>query len=72
MERLSFNDIFITYPDGSIEPRQPISVSGVLFGPGVRFNRGVSFAGIDFTLFTDKYFQVRRVGERLDIIGIYQ
>jgi len=50
-ERVHFTEIFNLNSDGSLEPRINIQVGGVSFGPGVRFGRGVSFAGIDFTLF---------------------
>ena len=73
MERtMNFNEIFIIHPDGSIEPRQPIQVGGVSFGPGVRFGRGVSFSGIDFSLFVGRNFQVREENGILDILGVYQ
>ncbi|MBI2019191.1 hypothetical protein HYS95_00800 [Candidatus Daviesbacteria bacterium] len=58
MARVTFNSIFIQHPDGSLEPRQRIRISGIELGPGVRFTRGASFAGIDFTQF---------IGRDLDI-----
>lgn len=58
MARISFNSVFRQSPDGSLEPTQRIRVGGVEFGPGVRFNRGVSFGGVDFTLFVGRDFEV--------------
>lgn len=58
MARISFNSVFTQNPDGSLEPTQRIRVGGVEFGPGVRFNRGVSFGGVDFTLFVGRDFDV--------------
>ncbi len=72
MERMNFNQIFIVHSDGSIEPRFPVRVGGVSFGPGVRFGKGVSFSGIDFSLFMGKEFQVRREGQIINILGVYQ
>lgn len=72
MERVSFDSIFIKHPDGSLEPRQRIKVRGVEFGPGVRFIKGVTFAGIDFALFVDRYLQITREGDTVIIYGIYQ
>jgi hypothetical protein len=70
--RMNFNEIFVIHPDGSIEPRQQIQVGGVSFGPGVRFGRGVSFSGIDFSLFIGRDFQVRKNDSTLNILGVYQ
>jgi len=73
MERVTFDSIFTQHPDGSLEPRQRIRVGGVEFGPGVRFNRGVAFAGIDFTLFIGKDFDIETDPNGVIIIkGIYQ
>jgi hypothetical protein len=72
METMNFNEIFFIHPDGSIEPRFPVQVGGVSFGPGVRFGKGVSFSGIDFSLFIGRDFQVRRDGQIINILGIYQ
>lgn len=69
---MNFNEIFVIHSDGSIEPRQSIQVGGVGFGPGVRFGRGVSFSGIDFSLFVGKNFQVREDQNVLHILGAYQ
>jgi len=69
--RVQFNTIFTQYPDGSLEPKQRIRVSGVEFGPGVRFNRGVSFGGIDFTQFIDHDLEIETDGEVSVIKGIY-
>ena len=68
---MNFNEIFIVYPDGSIEPRQQIRVGGVGFGPGVRFGHGVSFSGIDFSLFVGRNFQVREENQVVNILGVY-
>lgn len=71
MARINFNSLFIQHTDGSLEPRQRIRIGGIEFGPGVRFNRGVSFAGIDLTLFLGRDFDVETEGEVFVIKGIY-
>lgn len=71
MARLNFDSLFVKYPDGSLEPKQPIRVGGVMFGPGVKFSPGVSFAGIDFTLFEGRDFEVETEGNTLVIKGVY-
>ncbi len=72
MARITFDSIFIQHPDGSLEPRQRIRVGGVEFGPGVRFNRGVTFAGVDFTLFIGRDFEVDIDDRNIIVLkGIY-
>lgn len=71
MPRVNFDSIFIQHPDGSLEPRQRIRVGGVTFGPGVKFNRGVSFGGVDFTNFIGRDFEVETDNSVLVIKGIY-
>lgn len=70
--RVSFNTVFIQYPDGSLEPQRRIKVGGVEFGPGVRFSKGVSFAGIDFALFIGRDLEVEEENSMLIIKGIYK
>lgn len=50
-ERVPFLEIFNEYPDGSLSPRVPIEVNGALFKPGVVFQKGVIFGGVDFQLY---------------------
>lgn len=69
--RITFNTVFIQHSDGSLEPRQRIRVGGIEFGPGVRFSRGVSFGGIDFTQFIGHDLEIETGGEILIIKGIY-
>lgn len=71
MARVPFNSVFIQHPDNSLEPRQQIRVGGVALGPGVKFTRGVSFGGIDFTLFVGRDLEVETEGNTLVIKGIY-
>ncbi len=69
----NFNQLFKINFDGGVEPLVRIRVGGVEFGPGVRFTRGVSFAGIDFTLFMGKDFSVvEQPGGINEIIGVYK
>jgi len=48
VQRFKFLDIFHMNPDGSLSPKRVINVNGIVFGPGVSFNAGVSFGGVDF------------------------
>ena len=73
MEKImNFNQIFTVHIDGSIEALHPIQVGGVSFGPGVRFGRGVSFSGVDFSLFIGRDFRVKEENGALIILGAYQ
>lgn len=47
MARYSFSDVFLTKPDGSLEPRIQVRINGVTFGPGVTFQEGVLFGGVN-------------------------
>ena len=71
MARINFSSVFRQNPDGSLEPTQRIRVGGVEFGPGIQFTRGVSFVGIDFTLFVGHDFEVETDGDVLILKGIY-
>ena len=71
MARVNFDSIFMQHPDGSLEPRQRIRVGGIEFGPGVRFTRGASFGGIDFTLFIGRDFEIDTNNNAAIIKGIY-
>lgn len=50
-ERFNFLDVFLEHPDGSLSPKFQIEVNGTKFGPGVLFQKGVSFGGVDFHLY---------------------
>ena len=63
MVRLNFNAVFKENADGSIEPLQRVRVGGVEFGPGVRFRQGVSFSGVDLTLYKGRELEVDSDGD---------
>lgn len=69
--RYRFEEIFEERVDGSLSPRQRIRVGGVIFGPGVAFNRGVAFGGVDFHQFREHEIEAEREGDILIIKGIY-
>lgn len=71
-QRFKFLDLFQENPDGSLTPKRQISISGVTFGPGAVFQKGVAFGGVDFHLY--KYWDIS--GQEADgtiiIVGFYQ
>ncbi|TSC94410.1 MAG: Uncharacterized protein CEN87_531 [Parcubacteria group bacterium Licking1014_1] len=69
--RVSFWQVFRINSDNSIEPMRRIRIGGVEFGPGVRFTRGVSFGGIDLSLYIGKDFEVEEIGEVWVVRSIY-
>ncbi len=71
MQRYKFLDVFQENPDGSLTPRRQIHINGISFGPGVTFQKGVAFGGIDFHLY--KYFDIagHEEGGVLIIQGFY-
>lgn len=70
-QRLNFYQIFRVNPDGSIEPVRIVKIGGVQFGPGVYFSKGVSFSGIDLTLYIGRDFLTEEQDSTLVIKGIY-
>ena len=54
-----FLDVFQERPDGSLSPKVIIEINGVTFGPGVVFQKGVSFGGVDFHLY--KYVDIAAI-----------
>lgn len=71
MARMNFDVIFLTHQNGAIEPRQQIRIGGITLGPGVQFQGGVSFSGIDFSQFRGRDFEVETDGNVLVIKGAY-
>lgn len=72
MKRLHFLDVFTENPDGSLTPKKQIHINGINFGPGIVFQKGVAFGGIDFHLY--KYWDIacEENGDILIIKGFYQ
>jgi hypothetical protein len=63
-----WNQVFIVNEDGSVSPRGPIFYNGIsLGGPGIKFGRGVSFAGIDFAALQGHDLNVHFEGQVLVI-----
>ncbi len=52
--RYKFWEIFQELPDGSLSPKVQIEVNGIFFGPGVVFQKGVVFGGVDFYLYKSR------------------
>ena len=48
LKRFNFSDVFSENQDGTLSPKRPISVNGIIFGSDVAFSSGVAFGGIDF------------------------
>ena len=71
MARVNFNSIFNRNENGTIEPRQRTRIGGVVVGPGVFFTPGVSFAGVDFSLYTENDFEIETDGDIIVVKGIY-
>ena len=72
MPRIPFSSVFRVNPtDGSIEPTQRIRIGGVELAPGTILRRGQVIAGIDFTQYTDRDFEITVDDQILVIRGIY-
>lgn len=72
MQRFTFLDVFQENPDGSLTPRRQIHVNGITFGPGMSFQRGVAFGGVNFHLY--KYRDIAATEEDgvLVVRGFYE
>lgn len=70
--RFTFLEIFQENNDGSLVPKKQLSVNGITFSPGVVFQKGVAFGGIDFHLY--KYWDIEAEDKNgvLNITGFYQ
>ena len=70
--KFKFLDVFQENSDGSLTPKRQIFVNGISFDPGVTFQKGVAFGGIDFHLY--KYWDIsgREENGVLIIEGFYQ
>lgn len=71
--RYKFWDVFQELQDGSLTPKKQIDVNGIVFGPGVAFQRGVVFGGVDFQLYKQNDIAgIEMPGEVLKIVGFYK
>ncbi len=52
--RYKFSDLFEERADGSLSPKVQIKINGIIFGPGVVFQKGVAFGGVDFHLYKNR------------------
>lgn len=70
--KIKFLEVFKENNDGSLTPQKPIFINGISFGPGITFQKGVAFGGIDFHLY--KYWDIEADIKEgvLDIKGFYQ
>ncbi|OFX23756.1 MAG: hypothetical protein A2033_12940 [Bacteroidetes bacterium GWA2_31_9] len=71
IKRVRFDELFQINSDSSISPKKRITIGGITMGPGVTFSRGVSFSGIDLTLYIGRDFQVDEKADTTEIIGVY-
>lgn len=56
---MRLREYFLRHPDGSWEPRLPVTITGangsqIVVNPGVRFTRGVLFNGYDIATLCDQ------------------
>ena len=69
--RVSFYQVFNVNPDGSVSPKVTVAIGGVTMGPGVAFQRGVAFAGVEIAAHVGKDLEVEQQGNVVVIKGIY-
>lgn len=71
MARVTFDSLFKLISAGIYEPRQKIRIAGVVIGPGVQFTKGVTFGGVDLTLFQKNDFEIDVDEDTLILKSIY-
>ncbi|MBI5123563.1 hypothetical protein HZA75_06925 [Candidatus Roizmanbacteria bacterium] len=70
--RKNFFEIFQQLPDGSLTPKVRIDINGIMFGPGVVFQKGVVFGGVDFHLYKNNDISVEEQTDgTTKILGFY-
>ncbi|HEY4522158.1 MAG TPA: hypothetical protein VJH91_00780 [Candidatus Paceibacterota bacterium] len=74
-ERRKFRELFDESKDGSLTPKTPLEINGVVFSQGVTFQKGVAYGGIDFHLY--KYRDIAVQADDMSegpvkILGFYQ
>jgi len=72
MNRYKFLDILQENPNGSLSLRVRINVNGVELGPGVAFDKGVSFGGVDFSQYRNLDIAAEEKNGVLIIRGFYR
>lgn len=71
-QQRKFLDIFQELADGSLTPKILINVNGIMFGPGVVFQKGVVFGGVDFHLYKYRDIAVEEQSDgSLKILGFF-
>ena len=70
-QRVNFYSVFKINNDGSVEPLRTVRIGGVQMTPGVRFNHGVYFGGLDLFQHLGKDLQVEDHDGMLVVTGIY-
>ncbi|MDB5161464.1 MAG: hypothetical protein JWO96_844 [Candidatus Saccharibacteria bacterium] len=73
MARIKFWDLFQLNPDGSIRPKKPIKIAGVVLSPETSYSKGVLFSGFDLFQYYGRDLEVEEQpgGAPSVITGIY-
>lgn len=72
MNRYAFDRIFRINPDGSLSPKMVVKVNSITIGPGVSFGHGVSFGGVDLTMYRNFDIAAEEEDSVLVIKGFYK
>lgn len=70
--RVSFETVFKTNTDGSISPKYQTQVGGVIMGPGVAMNNGVSMGGFDVQMYRGHDLSIDTLKGVVIIRGVYR
>ena len=72
IKKYRFRDVFQENADGSLSPKVRINLNGVTLGPGVYFNRGVAFGGVDLFQYKNLDIAGDLKNNILDIKGFFK
>ena len=71
--RVTFSTVFKKNSDGSYSPKKIVEIGGVKMGPGVTFNKGVSFSGFDLAKLAGSDLEIEYLSDNsIRINGIYK
>jgi len=70
-ERVTFADLFLTNPDGSISPKAVIEINGFTLGPGISIRPKTPVGGIDLFDYLNKDFAAVIEQGRYKLVGYY-
>lgn len=70
MERFKFEDLFVIGESGSMTPKVPIRIGGIVFGKYVTFNEGLVIQGVNLFFYKKLNIDILAVMDNLGVLDI--